>query len=271
MRPTPYVASLRVYEPINAFEPADQLRWSQIDPMEDTRSDEQGHALRRLIQLESPALKPDGVHILDIDGVRFISPWSTATRCWAAVENFKTTLPAPVVQFFLPETLEEVLTSGIDFAESKVPHILTENWIVPPRWFSLFQPEDRVRGRSEQGAFTVSRTSIANAKTRCESAHTSVRGAFGVGPVEEEIENLGEWLDMFHPQSFVELDYGGLADYLEKSLLEKGEEGLSADTSIEDVLSSIQGLAVGDGEAAGRGYERLVSRWRAVAAFEQAI
>ena len=271
MRPTPYVASLRVYEPLSAFKPADQLRWSRIDPIHDSRIEEQDLALRRIINPESPALRPDGVHVLDIEGARFISPWSTATRCWAAVENFKTSLPTPVIQFFLPDSLQEVLTSGIDFAEAKVPHILTENWIVPPRWFSLFIPDERVRGSDEQGIFCVARTSIAHAKARCESAHLAVRGAFGVGPVEEEIENLGEWLDMFHPQSFLELDYGGLADYLARALINKGEDGLSGDTSIEDVLSSIQGLATGDGEAAGRGYERLVTRWRSVAAFEQAM
>ncbi len=233
--------------------------------------EEQAFALRRIIKPESPALRPDGVHVLDIEGARFISPWSTATRCWAAIENFKISLPGPTVHFFLPEALEEVLTSGIDFAEVKVPHILTENWIVPPRWFSLFIPDERVRGSDEQGSFCVARTTIANAKARCETAHTAVRGAFGVGPVEEEIENLSQWLDMFHSQSFLELDYGGLAVYLERSLIEKGEDGLTADTSIEDVLSSIQGLGNGDGETAGRGYERLVTRWRSVAAFEQAM
>ena len=98
-----------------------------------------------------------------------------------------------------------------------------------------------------------------------------MQGAFGEGPVEEEIQDLVDWLGMFHPQSFLELDYGGLAGYLEKSLQDHGEEGLDADTSIEDVLMSIGGLASGDGAIAGRGYERLVSRWRRVAAFEQAM
>jgi hypothetical protein len=46
--------------------------------------------------------------------------------------------------------------------------------------------------------------------------------------------------------------------------------GLDADTSIEDVTSSIAGLASGDGALAGRGYERLVSRWRRVSALESA-
>ncbi len=271
MRPTPYVASLRVYEPLSAFEPADRLRWTQIKATDNTNSVEQRLALQRIIFPESPVLRPDGAHILDIDGERFVSPWSTATRCWAALENFKTSLPTSVSIYFLPPALEEVISSGIDIAETKVPHILTETWTIPPRWFSLFIPEERVRGRDEQGAFTVMRTSIANAKTRCESAHEVVRRAFGSGSVEEDLESLGNWLDMFNPRSYLELDYGGLAGYLEKSLIEQGADGLDADTSIEDVLSSISGLAASDPHVAGTGYERLVTRWRGVASYEQAM
>ena len=84
----------------------------------------------------------------------------------------------------------------------------------------------------------------------------------------KELLDLVDWLEMFHPNSMVELDYGGLANYLELALAEEG--GLEADTSIEDIQSSIAGLAVGDGALAGRGYERLVTRWRKVSAFESA-
>ena len=63
----------------------------------------------------------------------------------------------------------------------------------------------------------------------------------------------------------------GLASYLEQSLIADGEPGLESDTSIEDVELSLQGLATGDGTLAGQGYERLVRRWRKVAAFEQAM
>lgn len=271
MRPTPYVASLRVYEPLSAFDPADRLRWSQIETTQNTNRDEQQMALRRIVFPESPALRPDGAHVLDIEGARYVSPWSTATRCWAAMEEFKTTLPSTVSSLFIPQGLEEVITSGIDFAEDKVPHILTETWIIPPRWFSLFSPDERVRGRDSQGAFTVIRTSLANAKIRSEKTHAVVQIAFGNGQVEEEIAQLGNWLEMFHPRSFLELDYGGLAGYLELSLISDGEDGLDADTSVEDVLSSVAGLASSDATTAGRGYERLVTRWRKVAAFEQAM
>ena len=140
MRPTPYVASLRVYEPLSTFEPADQLRWSQLSVNNRSSDDEQILALKRVIFPESPALAPDGAHILEIDGIKYVAPWSTATRCWAALENFKESLPISVSRFFLTQNAEEVITAGAEFVETKVPHILTETWIIPPRCFSLFLP-----------------------------------------------------------------------------------------------------------------------------------
>ena len=271
MRPTPYVASLRIYEPLSAFEPADRLRWQELKADENSKRSEQELALHRLVFPETQAGRPDGAHILDIDGLRYVSPWSTATRCWAALEDFKESLPSSVTPFFIPQSLEDVITAGVDLMEDRVPHILTENWMIPPRWFSLFMAEERVRGEDEDGLFCTMRATIADAKARTEVAHQTVRNAFGEGSVEAEIEHLLEWLDMFHNKSLVELDYGGLANYLDHGLRLAGEEGLEADTSIEDVLLSLSGLAAGDGQMAGQGYERLVSRWRIVQSFESAI
>jgi hypothetical protein len=270
MRPTPYVASLRVYEPIDSFEVADQLRWSQIAITSPTGWDEQVRSLKRSITNEPPNLKPDGAHVLEHEGKRYIAPWSTAARCWAALDDFKYTLPPSVIKFFIPQTIEDSINSTIDIVEDKVSHILTSTWSIPPRWFALFSPDERLRGVNEDGHFTIMRTAIANAKSRCTFTHQAVLGAFGEGAVEGEVAELLAWLEIFDPKSIVELDYGGLATYLNKQLIENGEAGLDADTSIEDVTSSIAGLASGDGALAGRGYERLVSRWRRVSALESA-
>jgi len=271
VRPTPYVASLRIYEPLSAFEPADRLRWQDLKVDENSKRNEQEMALRRLVFPEPPAGRPDGAHILEINGLRFVSPWSTATRCWAALDDFKESLPSSVTPYFVPRSLEDVITAGVDLMEDRVPHILTENWVIPPRWFSLFMPEERIRGEDEDGLFCILRATIADAKARTEVAHQTVRNAFGEGSVEAEIEHLLEWLDMFHNKSMVELDYGGLANYLDHGMRLAGEEGLAADSSVEDVLLSLSGLAAGDGQMAGQGYERLVSRWRIVQSFESAI
>ena len=241
MRPTPYVASLRIYEPLSAFEPVDRIRWQNIDANIDSRKEEQALALRRLVFPEPPAVRPDGA------------------------------LPSSITPFFIPPSLEEVITTGVDLLEDRVPHIITENWIIPPRWFSIFTPDERVRGEDDDGPYSFARTTMAKARERSLASHEIVLGAFGEGPVEQEIENLLDWLELFDPESLVELDYGGLAAYLEAALIEKGNDGLDADTSIEDVAHSLSGLEAADGSVAGEGYERLVSRWRMVQAFESSI
>ena len=271
MRPTPYVASLRIYEPLSAFDPADRLRWQNLEIDATSFNREEELALHRVVQPEPPAGRPDGVHILDRDGIRYVSPWATATRCWAALDNFKESLPSTVVPYFVSSVMEEVITAGVDLLEDKVPHILNETWIIPPRWFILFSPDECTRGENQYGKYCLSLTTIANAKQRCDNAHDAVLGAFGDGPVEQELENLLAWLDMFHPESLVELDYGGLAGYLDAALRTQGLDGINEDSSIEDVADSLAGLAAGDGAIAGQGYERLVTRWRSVQAFESAI
>ena len=271
MQPTPYVASLRVYEPITSFNPDDQARWNQITVTSPTGWDEQKKALRRTIVSEPCALRPDGAHVLEHEGKRYIAPWSTAARCWTALGDFKSSLPVTLSKFFLPQKIEDKINSNSEIVEDKVSHIITATWSIPPRWFALFEPSDRLRGRNEDGAYTILRTSISNAKQRCLFAHQAVVNAFGNGPIEQEIADLLQWLQIFNVQSIVECDYGGLAVYLEKSIVENGEHGLNADTSVEDVSKSLAGLAAGDGALAGQGYERLVTRWRKVACFEQAM
>ena len=171
----------------------------------------------------------------------------------------------------MPESFSDALSENTEGLENRVPHIISETWIIPPRWFALFTPEERLRGNNSDGPFTIMRTEMSQAKKRCISTHQIVRQAFGPGPVEEEIVQLINWLNVFHPESIVECDYGGLAQYLEKALTDDGEPGLEADRSIEDVTLSLQGLSNGDGALAGQGYEALVSRWRKVAALEQAM
>ena len=233
-----------------------------------TGHQEQTRALTRVIRPEPPVARIDGAHIIEHEGQRYIAPWSTALRTWAALSNFKESLPTNIAPFFLPEAIEDVLTSGIDDADigfDKAPHILTETWVIPPRWFTIFSPEERLRGESPDGPFTIVRTTLINARKRAQIAYAAVISSFGDGDVAEEMKTLVDWLDIFHPGSIVELDYGGLAGFIALA-----EGGIESDSSLEDIQRSLAGLISGDGEEAGIGYSRLVSRWRKVAMYEQA-
>jgi hypothetical protein len=107
---------------------------------------------------------------------------------------------------------------------------------------------------------------LLNARKRSQIAYAAVINAFGDGDVAEEMKTLVDWLEIFHPSSIVELDYGGLAGYLALA-----EGGIESDTSLEDIQRSLAGLISGDGQEAGVGYSQLVSRWRKVAMYEQAL
>lgn len=270
MRPIPYVASLRVYEPIESFKPDDQSRWSRLENNYLTVRDEQLISLKRSILSQPPKITPDGAHCLYFEGKSYVAPWSTAARCWSAFDDLKNSLPSPVIKFFIPQNIENSIMSFRDGIEDKVSHILTSNWNIPPRWFALFTPEERSRGENRDGHYTILRTAISNAKSRCRFTHQTVLSAFGEGVVEGEIGELLNWLEIFHEKSIIELDYGGLATYLNSQLIDNGEIGLAADTSIEDVNTSIAGLASSDGALAAMGYEKLVSRWRRVSILETA-
>ena len=123
MRPTPYVASLRVYEPLIAFDKENQNRWNQLSVTTPTGTDEQNRALRRVIVTEPPALKLDGAHILEIDNKKYIAPWSTAARCWAALDDFKSSMPFTISSFFLPKEIENALSLNSESIEDKVSHL----------------------------------------------------------------------------------------------------------------------------------------------------
>jgi hypothetical protein len=83
------------------------------------------------------------------------------------------------------------------------------------------------------------------------------------GPVVDGVEHLGRWLEEFHPHSFVELDYGGLVHLLD-------DDALRSDESAADIAEATAALGRSDADGVTAAYERVVMRWRAIAAVESA-
>jgi hypothetical protein len=270
----PYIASLRVYEPIENFKEFEKKSWATTPglPKEngDSINEEMTSALVRMILQRSPSGYRDGVHLIDFEGSAYAAPWTTSMRCWNAINEFKSSLPEPIFNLFVPKALVQFFNDEGGFVSPRVPHILTENWKIPPRWFALFAPENKTLS-NDSGNLTVRyRRKLESAKKSGLRAHKAVQKAFGQGPVEEELGELMNWLNVFDPDSIIELDYGGLAAMLDRCLTVSGEGGISADSSVWDVQQSIDGLIQGNPSIAGSGYERLVSRWRRVAELESA-
>ena len=76
------------------------------------------------------------------------------------------------------------------------------------------------------------------------------------------LEEVGRWLEEFHPHSLVELDYGGLVQLLD-------DDALRADQSVAEVSAAVSALASREFDLAAAMYQRLRTRWRELEAIEQ--
>jgi hypothetical protein len=99
---------------------------------------------------------------------------------------------------------------------------------------------------------------MSSARRRCAIALRTVRRHLEDVPVAGEIEQVGRWLEEFHPHCLVELDYAGLVDLVD-------DVHLSGDDSVADVTAGLEALAEGDSATAAAAYQRLVTRWGRVA------
>ena len=222
LRLTPYVASLRIYEPIDVFPDFQKRVWNKLLINSNSKNIEQVRALKRIVTTEVPILQNDEVHIIELEGKKYCCPWSSLNRTFHALYNFKAAMPHQIFNYFVGDSFEKEIFSSAQAVQDKISHIKSETWNIPPRWFGLFKPEERLFGRDENGAFTYFRTNLTNAIKRCKFMHKIVLATFGIGPIEQEIRELIEWLGTFDQNSLIELDYAGLAIYLDRVLITVG-------------------------------------------------
>jgi hypothetical protein len=95
-----------------------------------------------------------------------------------------------------------------------------------------------------------------------ESLRASAPDVPGVPGVDGVVE-LARWIEEFHPQSRVELDYGGLVDLMD-------DDTLRQDTSVEDLTEALEALRRGRTDLAVAAYERVLMWWRPLQARESA-
>ena len=105
MRPTPYVSSLRIYEPFDSFNLRDQNLWSTEFSNLQTIFEEQNESLRKTIALNYSYSNIDGAHFLEVDNKKYVSPWSSAIRNYNAFDDFSNSLPSGIVNYFIPKVV----------------------------------------------------------------------------------------------------------------------------------------------------------------------
>jgi hypothetical protein len=298
----PYAAYLRVYEPLSAFGEPERERWAAYadSPNRPRRAQaleaEQSEALGRLIALPpipEPSHESAHAYVRWSEGVTYICPWQTRLRSWLALTRLRAT-SAPLLAAAFPP--EDVQRAARNFARwqgqlsSLRVYVQACTWSVPTAWFAPFAPEERwlVLGNAAEsetrGPATASATrtliyatAMPEARYRVAHALAVVRRAQGAGLAGEpgapagpgsaqadtDLTEIGRWLAEFHPESLVELDYGGLVHLL-------NDAALRADQSVAEASAAIRALGDGEPELAVAMYQRLRSRWQALESLELA-
>ncbi|WP_030055421.1 MULTISPECIES: hypothetical protein [Streptomyces] len=296
----PYAAHLRVYEPLAAYPEPERARWQvyaaergpdageAAQPVAAAVLEEQREALAGLVSRTPRALperESGRAYLRVVDGVLYVCPWATRLRSWQALEELRAGAPVALLDAALPPVARAAAEADRERWRAEHPDarpwILTSRWEVPVRWFLPFGDEDRCfvpggepapggepsgAGEGERGgrpAALFYLVPMAQARRRVARAYRALREAVPEGELVRGAEQVGRWLEEFHPRSLVELDYGGLVHLL-------GPERLLADRSAGELEEGLRALRAGDTAEALRVYGELTVRWRRVLALRDA-
>jgi hypothetical protein len=262
---------------------------------------EREEALRRIIALPpivAPAKESGHAYVRWADGITYVCPWQTRLRSWLALGRLRGTTGPPLADAFAPGQADRAAEEFSRWEGKEVAprvYIQSSTWSVPPTWFVPFAPAERwlVLGTtsdtqsSRPATASATRTLIyattmAQARRRVARALGTVRRTPGTAQAPHTpgaspdhgapptaalvrasvaLEEIGRWLEEFHPHSLVELDYGGLVQLLD-------DDALRADQSVAEVSAAVSALASREFELAAAMYQRLRARWRELEAIE---
>jgi hypothetical protein len=294
--PRPFVAYLRVYEPLSAFDATltDRLR-ERIESSPLSRPDV-GNRERSLwlrSQLATPVRLlpgelPDGraapnapldVLVLNPEHVPtsenatvgpgpLVCPLDLRPRSAAALAGFLSTTGVVLREAMFSQSDERLRGHAADVmaeAGNGAVHMVSSTWTVPLPWFALVDPASRqvVAGeRDDPHREVFWRSAMADVRRRTARAYAITKEALGDNGPTAVLRDTGRWLEHFHPHSAVELDYGGIVALL-------GADELTNDTSAEDVHAIIDAMESGDAEEIATRYEKLRDFWGDLAAHER--
>ncbi|QRN81005.1 MAG: hypothetical protein JK586_05780 [Nocardiopsis sp. BM-2018] len=274
----PYTAYLRVYQPITAFSPRDRRYWKRYAESEDrpkrvnALAAEHAQSLGRAIATPpviAPAEESGDAYLRRVNEHLYVCPWQTRLRSWRAFGEFSAATPQPLLEAFVPAREAERAETGYrqwcGSGAQTEPGILSSNWTIPVPWFIPFEPQERCLVLSTDSTRTLLYlTRTAQAQRRLEHTVAVLRERIGEHAVSTSTERLVDWLETAaHPDSLLELDYGGLPHLL-------SDDQLSEDHSVAEVAEAVEALAEGDSTRMTELRRRLVRRWRSVRALEHA-
>jgi len=182
-------------------------------------------------------------------------PSQLVLRAGLAANALMEGIHGPLAQLLIPEEQRDKHQERIDEARAHSGlgrvHTRASTWGIPFSWFCLFKESDPTDVVESEGRIVTVRirATIAESLERVRYAVAHLALAAPDLDMLEDLTQLTEWLELFHPESVVELDYGAVADKV------------YPDDSPMDVRLGIECLAEGDMTGAAAAYRRLASRW----------
>ncbi len=264
----PFSSALRIYEPLEAFpaEQQDALRTASARKAS-RAAVENAELLASLGRITRaggdpfPTGRTDLVRVVTVaaqDGVPdrlLYCPSQLVLRAGLAANALMEGIHGPLAQLLIPEEQRDRHQERIDEVRAHAGlgrvHTRASTWGIPFSWFCLFQESDQTDVVEADGHIVTVRirTTIAEALERVRYAVAHLALAAPDLDMLEDLTQLTEWLELFHPDSAAELDYGAVADKV------------YPDDSPMDVRLGIECLAEGDMTGAAAAYRRLASRW----------
>jgi hypothetical protein len=260
-------AYLRVFQPLDAFEGEEQLRWERYlvsnrwVPGSPRRY--RDHAKGGL-GLIAPA---DGDHadVRVVDGRTYVSPWRMRMRVLAAGLALRETRPIELSERFLSKKDAKRVARELKRLRRRDPLAVAfchqSPWHVPIRWFALFADEERWLGEDEHGRLRLRyRTTARKALRRAGQTIPLLRRS-DLGPIGDLLMDLPEWIALFDVRSLVELDYGGLCDFLTW-------DELDDDRSVRDLGLALEALGRHEFPRSAEIYQGVLSHWAEIRGHE---
>ncbi|MFC4397557.1 MULTISPECIES: hypothetical protein [Micrococcaceae] len=274
----PFSSTLRVYEPLEAFpeeqRPAIQAAGAQAVSRAAVENAELLASLGRITRSGGdpfPTGRTDLVRVTTApatdggtadDGadaapepVLLYCPSQLVLRAGLAANALMEGIHGPLAELLIPEEQRDRHQERIDLVKARDGsvrvHTRASTWGIPFSWFSLFAESDRKDVVEAGGRILTVRVwaSITDALERARYAVANLALAAPDLDMLDDLAQLTEWLELFHVDSMVELDYGAVADKV------------YPDESPMDIRLGIECLAEGDMTGAAAAYRRLASRW----------
>lgn len=272
-------AELRVYEPLSAF-PDDvqagfqRSRHLSRAQVEDTARRRSRHRLVRDVTdpfphqddlvrvLKVPAVDPDGRPGAGVS--EFYCPEEMALRSELAAVQLEGSMRAETFSLVVPEAARQAnlerlaaraertgMFDQVDQDEQLQVRTRTAVWGIPAGWFTLFGREDPVEVERAEAEVVGARmtTSLTAALERGRRAAVVMSLHAPDLDLLDDVTSLVAWLQSFHPDAHLELDYGPLAALV------------WPDDSVFDVQTAIDSLEEGDMSTAVLANHRMVKRW----------